>query len=770
MENISLDGKWRLYYFPQGKYSIIEPKDLKRERLSSIEAVVPGNVELDLVRVGELPEDLFFGENIHKLKPYEVYEWWYEYEFPTPNGITDRKIELNFHGVDALATYWLNNMKIGESDNMFIEHKFDISTLMVKDKFNILTIRLRSPLIEAAEKQIDPYNGLSYGETNIEQTWIRKAAHSYGWDIMPRAMSAGLWRKVEILIYEEHEIRETYFFTSSISRNKAILGVFYRLDSNLLQLSDMELKIKGVCGNSNFEVTNPLLNIGGNIYVEIENPKLWYPTGYGKANLYEVTIELICKGRVLARKQEIVGLRTVEVLRSDTTSLDNPGQFLFKINGTPILCKGSNWVSADVFHSRDAQRYDTILELFKELGCNMVRCWGGNVYEDHEFFKFCDQNGIMVWQDFTMACALYPQTTEFLETIRQEAESVVRKLRNHPSLVIWCGDNECDENMVSKGIDPSHNKITREVLPAVITRCDPYRHYLPSSPYYSPTTFEKNQNQIMPERHLWGPRDYYKSSFYTENTAHFISEIGYHGCPNLSSIKRFIDDEHLWPWQQNQQWITHATAVLGSKSNYALRIKLMADQVQELFGKIPEDIEDFIMASQISQAEAKKFFIEMVRLKKWRRTGIIWWNMMDGWPQFSDAVVDYYFGKKLAYYYIKRVQQPICIMIDEPENWHLKVVVGNDSLEDANGQFKIWDADTKETLLEGDFTSKANENIELGLISVYHSDKKLLLIQWTLKGKVYGNHYLLGFPGFSFYKYKEWLGQIAKLMEADFGC
>lgn len=183
----------------------------------------------------------------------------------------------------------------------------------------------------------------------------------------------------------------------------------------------------------------------------------------------------------------------------------------------------------------------------------------------------------------------------------------------------------------------------------------------------------KNE-RLLPENHLWGPRDYYKSSFYTESPAHFVSETGYHGCNSLSSIKGFISPEKLWPWQDNAEWLAHAYEPIGPEGPYAYRIKLMADQTVEMFGRQPETLEDFILASQISQAEAKKFFIELTRYKKWRRCGVIWWNMIDGWPQFSDAVVSYDFIKKLAYYYIKRVQQDLCLMFDEIDGWHIRAV------------------------------------------------------------------------------------------------
>ena len=486
---------------------------------------------------------------------------------------------------------------------------------------------------------------------------------------------------------------------------------------------------------------------------------LWWPRGYGNPNLYQVTTELLQNEKVLASREDSVGIRKLELIRTETTSIEKPGQFLFKVNGVPILVKGSNWVPVDAFHSRDAARYEQILALVADLECNMLRCWGGNVYEDHAFFDICDRKGIMVWQDFAMACAIYPQTPEFLEVMRQEAISVVRKLRNHPSLALWSGDNEVDMFYQISGLDPAHNKITREVLPQVIAQCDPYRPYLPSSPYMSPEVIATGNLKLMPEEHLWGPRDYFKSRFYTEHTAHFVSEAGYDGCPGLSSLKRFLDDKHLWPWQNNPWWALHSTDMtFDPYENHVL-----ANEEKELFGVTPDKLEDFILSTQITEAEATKFFVEMTRLNKWRSTGLIWWNVMDGWPQLNDSVVDYYFNKKLAYYYIRRVQQPVCVMVDEPKEWHCRVVVGNDSREDAAGHYRVWDADSGETLLEGDYQTKANENLELGTIPVFHSGKRLFLIEWTANGKKYANHYLQGFPPFSLEQYKSWLAKIAAL-------
>jgi beta-mannosidase len=757
--HISLDGTWKLFYFPQGKYQINHPGQLKTQALAPIEATVPGNVELDLSRHGDLPADLLYGDNILKLRPFELYEWWYQREFPTPGGVAGRRVELHFRGVDCLATYWLNGKELGETANALIEHHFDVTGKLNSSGPNVLTVRLRSPIIEAAGKRYDPGYDMAL-RTNVEQIWIRKAPHSFGWNIMPRAVSAGLWRPVELIVHGPHEVTDMYFTTLAVDSGHATLSVSYQLTTDLALLPQLRLRVQGRCGDSTFTYVHKVEFTAGRFQIDVANPQLWWPRGYGVPNLYHVTTELLENDRVIALRHDTVGIRKLELIRTETTSIEKPGQFLFQVNGVPILVKGSNWVPVDAFHSRDAARYEKILALVADLECNMLRCWGGNVYEDDAFFDICDREGIMVWQDFAMACAIYPQTTEFLAVMREEATSVVRKLRNHPSLALWSGDNEVDQGYFQWRMDPAHNKITREVLPDVITQCDPYRPYLPSSPYMSPEVVATGKLELMPETHLWGPRDYFKGPYYTQHSAHFVSEVGEDGCPGLSSLKRFLDQKHLWPWQNNPWWALHSTdTTLDPDENGVL-----ANEEKEMFGVTPDKLEDFILSTQITEAEATKFFVEMTRLNKWRRTGVIWWNVMDGWPQLNDSVVDYYFNKKLAYYYIRRVQQPVCVMVDEPRNWRVRVVVGNDSRVDAAGHYRVWDADSGETLLAGDYATKANENLEVGAIPVFHSGKRLFLIEWTANGKRYANHYLQGMPPFSFAQYRSWLPKIAALL------
>ncbi|MCX7030568.1 MAG: glycoside hydrolase family 2 [Spirochaetes bacterium] len=782
MQCISLDSTWSLTWFPEGSRAASGPTGLDGAG-ETVEARVPGNVELDLMRASRLP-DVFAGTNIWKLRGLERNEWWYERCFTPPAGFGSRRLELLFHGLDCVAEVWLNGERVGRADNMLVEHAFDVTGRLRLGGENRLSVRLASPLLAA--RSFDYPASAASLETNHESLFIRKAPHMWGWDIAPRAVSAGIWRSVELRSWGEVEIVDLAFHTREIDSADATLGLHWQIDVGTAPLEDMKLRIMGRPADGSpggFEHEEAVRFTAGDSTIRVSGARLWWPRGYGDPAMYHVRCELVSGGRTLASRTERIGIRTVELERTDLATAEG-GEFLFRVNGVRVFCKGSNWVPLDAFHSRDASRCERALELFDDLGCTIIRCWGGNVYEDHAFFEHGDARGMMVWQDFAFACAVYPQDEAFLARVRAEATAVVRKLRNHPSLVLWNGDNEVDQFYLHLGRDPAANRISREVLPAVCAEHDPCRPYLPSSPYASPEAVQRylatfrpgedrgvrtvpqereSASRLMPEQHLWGPRENFKSSFYAESTAHFASEIGYHGCPNVSSLERFLTPGGLWPWQDNDEWRAHAADPVPEGGRYRYRIKLMADQIRELFGSVPEELENFVIASQISQAEAKKYFIESFRMRKWRRTGIIWWNVMDCWPQFSDAVVDWYFGKKLAYWYIRRSQLPVCIAVDEPENWQCGVVACNDTLAAAEGTCTVTDADSGETLHSGPFRSPPNSSVRIGRIRASHGDHRLLLVTWETAGGRGGNHYCLGKLPLDLAWYRRHLESIASL-------
>ena len=736
MKPISLNGAWALWGKPQN-----DP-DASPIRMR---ATVPGMVQLDLAENGFLPKDLYLGENITKTEAFEDWEWWYERKFTAPTAQKD--LFLVFEGVDCLAEYFLNGEKLGESDNMFIPFSFDVSGKLLEGE-NTLTVHLSSPTLYERSlstpiQAID--HSFAFGPESIH---TRRATHSYGWDIMPRAVTNGLWRDVSLELRDPIRFGQAFFDVSVPEK----IRFCYEIDCQKVDFRNMEIEVDCACGESHYHVKEKISYKSGAIALSTPHPKLWWPRDYGEQNLYDATLRIYSDGALVCEKETRFGVRTVKLERSDLTD-GKSGCFRFLINGEEIMAKGSNWVPLDAFHSRDKSRYAKALELAKDIGCNILRCWGGNVYEDHEFFDFCDENGILVWQDFAMACHNYVPTEEFLKNLRREVTHVVREYRHHPSIIVWSGDNEVDEMRAKRGLDPSENLITRKLLPEIVSWNDVGRPYLESSPYVSPASFATGGFTYQPEAHLWGARDNYKSSYYKNSFAHFVSETGYHGCPCLKSIRKFITPEKVWPYQNNSEWILHSSDQKGNDK----RVMLMEKQIRQLFGEVPTDAEEYILASQISQAEADKYFIERMRVGRPYKSGIIWWNLLDGWPQMSDAVVDYYYEKKLAYGYIKRAQAPFSIAVDEICNWSSKVFACNDTLTEKTGRVRVFDAETEETLLKKDFTAKANTSTLIGELPLYYSDKKFLIIEWTIDGKTAYNHYLCGEFPISLPQYKKWL-------------
>ena len=740
MKTISLDGLWELRGRREGT----------SDAPITLAATVPGCVQLDLSEAGYLPRDLFMGENIKATEAFEDYEWWYERHFTAPEERAN--VYLVFEGVDCLAEYFLNGEKIGESDNMMIPYEVEVGRYLSEGE-NTLTVHLSSVLRRAREYDY-PVKLISGSPASYESRYIRKPRHSFGWDIMPRAVTAGIWRSVRL------EVRDRLWFSQLFFETPRSGTVYYALAGDV-NAKNLEIELVGACGDSAFSVKKPLSFSAGMFHFSIPNPKLWFPYGYGEANVYDGVARIYADGEAVHEEPFSFGIREVVLDREDALA-GKSGHFRFLINGIEVMCRGSNWVPLDAFHSRDAARYAEALALVKDSGCNILRSWGGNVYEDHAFFDFCDRNGIMVWQDFSMACSYYPEDEDFKRRLREEATAVVRRLRNHPSIVLWAGDNECDSVTQRLG-DPNCNSLTRVLLPKVIEENDPTRAFLPSSPFLSAEVYAAGgRSQVegvtIVEDHLWGPRDYFKSDYYKNNGASFVSETGYHGCPALASIKKFITKERIWPYTDNPEWILHSSDQAGRDH----RVMLMEKQVRQLFGKVPTDPEEYILASQISQAEAKKYFIERIRTGRPQKTGIIWWNLLDGWPQMSDAVVDYYFRKKLAYFFIKRAQAPFVIAAGEMANWALPIYACNDTLKEMRGSFTVTDAETHEVLHTASFTAAANATTRIARLPLYYSDSRLLLFSWEVDGERGENHYLCGYPPFSLARYRRFLDEYYK--------
>lgn len=726
---------WKLAYaansyvisnaFSPRKISEIENSDV-----SKISASVPGNFELDLMKNGLL-DDLYIGSNILKSQALEGMHVWYYTKIQLEGS---QNKTLCFDGIDTVAEVFLDGVSVLRTENMFLE--YEVPLKHIPDGKHDLVVHITPACIaERKFKLPSMCRSLKYQRGGLS---LRKAAYMYGWDIMPRIVSAGLWRDVYIKETPETYIDDVFIYTSSIYERNAELRAYVSVKSNRNLMSDLTIKIEGCCGDSTFLAERRMFSSSEILVCKVNGAELWWPKNYGEPKLYDVSVAVLENGKEIDRKNVKIGIRTVRLDRTSTAGKD--GRFDFYINGKKIFVMGTNIVPTDAFPSRCGQFNERQLELVNDLGCNMVRIWGGGIYPDRSLYDYCDEHGILVWQDFAMACAIYPDSDRMKKLIAEEAESIVCRYRNHPSLAVWSGDNECDEVYLLNRIstdkttdmrsDPNKNVLTRKIIRHIVETFDGTRPYLPSSPYRDPDAVITGKPA---EDHLWGPRDFFKGNYYKNSVAHFASETGYHGCPSPESLRRFITPEHICAIKtgtagSDAEWLLHAAnAEADVSAPYAYRIPLMIRQVERIFGGENKDLAEFALKSQISQAEAVKYFIEKFRTEKGYRSGLLWWNVIDGWPQISDAVVDWYGVKKLAYHYIKRSQQPFCIMAAEPENGNSAIVASNCSMNDVSVSYSVEEMLTKKTVASGNINVLADHNQIIGAIP---DEKGFYKIAW----------------------------------------
>ena len=787
---------WTLTIIPHKEYCAYDtaPDNIPADAGVTIPAIVPGNFELDMVRAGLL-EDPYWGTNITKLRELEDRHLFYRTVFDLPTVAENQLPVLTFEGIDTVFDAYINGEWVYGGENMFMSYEIPLnSDIPLKPTGNELIVHIHPTMIEAQRNVIPPSAGTFL--FNYGSLYTRKAPSSFGWDILCRAVSGGIWRPVYIDTVKTPAIRETFLYPRAVSpspedhtRGYAELNLYYAVDlggdtyypfdgdTHPAELpNEYTITVEGVCNDSAFSFTSDLWHTCGNIFIPIKGAYLWYPKNAGLPYLYDVTVTLRRGDVVVDTRNMKTGIRTVELDR--TTFAGEKGQFRFVINGRPVFAMGSNWVPLDAFHSRDAERLPKALEMLDEAGCNIIRCWGGNVYEDHAFFDFCDAHGIMVWQDFAMGCAIYPVDERMQSMLREEVDHIVKKLRNHPSLCLWAGDNECDLAWWGwHGIrrDPSENVLTRKIIPDVLRLQDFTRPYLPSSPYLDETAIEamKDPSKVVScqgtadisEDHLWGPRDYFKGPYYRTAGCHFASETGYHGCPAPETLKTYIPEEELWPiftkaaeedpfaGDPKPSWFLHQTTMeYKYTGGFFYRIRLMTDQVKHMFTDIPRDLATYAKMSQISQAEAFKYFIERFRTAKWRRTGIIWWNLLDGWPQISDAVVNYDFTPKLAYSFIKRVQNPLHMAFADPVDGQFTLMGINDTQKDEIFTYTVkditglpvgTDLTAVPALLAGEVTVPADTATPVAGLPTSGMDDRFLLIEWRDSQGRHLSHFIL---------------------------
>ena len=773
-KDICLDGAWTLDYFPQPLSGAV--RSLSIPAHETLTATVPGNCEWELVKAG-LVKDPEKGLNALAFRKYEGYQWLYTRTFDARacDGADGSRAELVFDGVDTLADVFLNGAKIGECANMLVARRFDV-TGKLKDGANTVQVLIRSAFLEAQSGEVGE---LGYHMGSADREPIRKAAYMSGWDIFPRINCAGIWRGVRLSYLPPVRIEHPVWIFGDVDVGKRTANIKVQFRAvGPMSVFMLDHKVRFALsrkGETRFSAERTLsAGLSGFGFVAEEGlheADFWWPRGMGEPALYDARIEIVAPdGKVLATDSRRVGVRQFSLETRDITS-ESEGEFLLRVNGEKCFVRGSNWVPLDAFPCRQAERIPAALELWRDTNCNMVRVWGGGVYEPQAFFDWCDENGVMVWQDFMMACTAYPQTDEFARTIADEVRQVVAEFRNHASLALWCGNNEDDNATIGYSFpahqrDPNGDRISRRTIPQVLWEMDVTRPYLPSSPFCSSAAFRRTAGR--PEEHLWGNRDCHKTDYLTRNPACFVSETGFHGCPNRASLERMMSPDCVYPWTEvtnggadpvedfhfNDEWQHKASnPLLDRHDKWGLRRNAnMTKLTKSFFGDVPRELDDFIDASQLAQAEGMKILIESFRAHKFRgKNGLVWWNMRDGWPILSDGIVDSFGGRKRAYWAIRNVQRnQLALILDDGS-----VVAVNDAREPVRGEVRVTDRLSGEVRFERTYEVPANAAVTVGRVT--WSGRGILDLDYVQGGERQYNWFLYGDFPFDLKETRTWL-------------
>lgn len=655
------------------------------------DAKVPGTVHQDLLNHNRIPNP-FYGMNEEAVQWVENEDWMYRTSFVVDEHQLSRDAAvLEMDGLDTYADVFLNGALILRSDNMFVGHKVQVKPVLRKG-VNRLLVRFRSPVKEVLPQL--QTNGFDYPASNDHSPWrtsvyTRKAPYSYGWDWGIRLATCGIWRPVRLVFSDVARIEDYYVCQDAVTQAKA--DVDNRLEINNVTSSTVSalLKIDYHYSDSDTKEIRKHIELrpGANtvsLPVSIENPHLWMPNGWGEPSLYKFTASLSVDGVEIAKQERNVGLRTVRVVMDD----DEHGKsFYFVVNGKPMFAKGANFIPDDALLPNVTQeRYKRIFEDVKAANMNMLRVWGGGIYEDDEFYDEADRNGILIWQDFMFACSSYPHDPLFVGRVESEAEYNIKRLRGHASLAMWCGNNEIYEAMRYWGwqrkysaeafaeMECGYNVLFRELLPQMVERLDGTRFYMHSSPYEA--NWGRPNSWKTGDSHNWGTWHGRKpfESFDTD-VPRFMSEYGFQAFPEMKTIRTFAEEKDFE--LESPVMNAHQKADIG---NALIR------QTMRLYYRVPEQFEDLVYVGLVLQGQGMRHGIEAHRRNRPYCMGSLFWQLNDSWPVVSWSSIDYYGNWKALMYQSKRAFAPILInAIKEGDD--LCVYLVSDELQDHDG---VW--------------------------------------------------------------------------------
>ncbi|MCM3781505.1 glycoside hydrolase family 2 protein [Neobacillus mesonae] len=701
---MELSGIWKLMHFEVGEKN---PQELAAPGFDDrfwIGATVPGDVHTALVERGII-DPPYFGHNDIKSRWIEQKEWWYRTTFNLDevSGIGERT-ELIFEGLDTFAAIFVNGHEIGRTDNMLMSHHFNISRIARKG-WNSIAIKFNPLSLLHKDKEL--FDWSSYTK---ERPWIRKAAMNFGWDWGPRMVTVGVWGKVHVKQYTKARIEHIQSTTVSASESRAEVHITAAVKTYVKQSNcHISLNLIDHEGRIAAQEELPVSQGSARFKLNVTSPKLWWTHDLGDPYLYRIEMKLYEDDLLLDTYEEALGIRTLELALKDEKGRNS---FAFILNGVKIYAKGANWIPADHFiGSIPEQKYRDLIDLAVCGQMNMLRVWAGGIYEKDEFYEACNHRGVLVWQDFAFANALFPDfNRDFMDNVRNEIIDNVLRLRNHPSLVLWCGNNEIDwlYDMKTAGGDiksPFYGEsIYHELIPEILEELDPTRPYWPSSPYGAeggqdandPGTGDRHNWQVWhgsvyPRKHGEEPvLDYsiqgvtFKN--YKQDYALFSSEFGMHASANRYTLEKNMPEGQFY-------WGSPEMAYRNKDTNHQKGILLM-----EGYTGIPSNIEEYMNFSMLTQAEGLKYGIEHFRRNNDRNSGALVWQLNDSWPGTSWAMIDYELLPKASFYYGKRFFNPLLLSLEYEPGDPLRIWIVNDLNKRVSGEvdLKVYTFDGEE--------------------------------------------------------------------------
>ena len=665
------------------------------EGVDKIKVTVPSDLTNDLFKEGII-EDPLFGDNLKRISDIYEKDWTYECEFGISSPVlSHEKIYLCFDGVDTLSEITLNGNVIGKTDNMFLRYEYDVKRFLKEGK-NLLMVKIFSALKYVRGKD----DGKNYRALfNRERLYIRKAQFHFGWDWAPKLIGTGIYLPARLEIWDGAKIDDVYVEADISGKVRITTKISGNYEGKLLRVTAGSLSLVCTIGE---DKTIAEFNI--------ESPRLWYPNGYGEQNLYRYSAELLSDGRTVDEKSGDFCFKKVELIQKPIA--DGRYSFYFMVNGKRIFVKGSNWVPiSNMTGAIPDKSYEKYLCFAKECNYNLLRVWGGGIYEKEIFYNFCDKLGILVWQEFAFSCSIVPAEIEGIEeNFLKEAEYQVKRLRNHPSLFMWCGGNENYVNF-DKAKHPAAEKLVKETLADLCKNLNENSIYLYNSPSsclgadeYSEKTGDSHQSAldvILKENAFDDFR-----RLIARRPAQFVSESAVLGPSRKRSLKKFMTEKDIE--KPNGVWEYHFVKNPHSADCGDSFINKEKRFAENWFGKT-EGVNDFLKKGMVAHSELLGAECDFARANE-NCGGYMNWMFNDCWGCGTWAVVDSFFEKKPAFYKMKREFAKVSVRFVQKEDG-VYASVANDGEKAVCGRLNVSAKTLSGSVSEAaSFSARVDEN------------------------------------------------------------